>query len=284
MRRLARRKITAAALLLCMTVSASGCATLKPEEVDAHGYHGSPEVKEGHRVLPVDWLGNLFGVIDKIILWNWKVKRHNITEPTDQAIQAYLDAHPTELGDVVVQVNRWAPVDSMKRLVKNKRVKWPYRVFFGFITVLVFDVLLIDRIFGVDRYNAFTHQVHVHSDLPSVALHELGHARDFAGRRYKGSYAMLRMVPFADLYQEHKATKIALTYMRDEKLLDTELEAYKILYPAFGTYMGGYLFGMGAIPGALIGHIAGRATARSVERQARQAQPAAPPLAREQAA
>lgn len=271
-------------VFVCFAASASGCATLKPEEYAMSSYQGSPEVKEGKRILPVDWLGNLVGLLDKLILWNWKVKRHNITEPTDQAIQAYLDAHPAELGDVVVQVNRWAPVDSMRRLVGNKRVKWPYRVLFGFASVLILDVLLVDRIFGVDRYNPFTHQVHLHSDLPSVALHELGHARDFASRRYKGSYAMFRMIPFADLYQEYKASKIALTYMRDQGLTETEIEAYKIYYPAFGTYAGGYLLGMGSVPGALVGHIWGRVKARHVQKRVQSQTAPSPPLPREQAA
>lgn len=247
-----------AALVLCISVgmSASGCARLQPGQYEQHGYQGEAVVKQGARIEPVDWIGNFFGILEKLILWNWKIKRHNITEETKSAVDAYLKDHP-ELGSVGVQLNRYAPQDAWKRLVKNKQVKWPYRLFIGTFVVLIADTLLIDRIFGGDRYNPYTHTVHIHSDLPSVALHELGHAKDFSERRYKGSYALLRIVPFVDLYHEAQATKIAFAHARDDKNIPQEKECYKVLYPAYGTYVGGYL-GFGFLIPVIIGHIWGR--------------------------
>lgn len=263
------------ALMLCLTiaVSTSGCARLQPNEYAEHGYKGTAVVQEGRKVLIVDWLGNFFGAFSKLILWNWKVNRHNITEETEKAVQDYLAEHQDALGDVQVQLNRYAPQDAWKRLIHNKGVKWPYRLFLGTFVVLFTDTLFINRIFAGDYYNPFTHQVNVYSDLPSVALHELGHAKDFAERRYRGSYALFRIVPFADLYQEYQATDKAFQHVRKEKMTKTEIEAYKVLYPAYGTYAGsygGFLFiPFGTVIGAIVGHIIGRSEARKFE--ARQA-------------
>jgi len=127
------------------------------------------------------------------------------------------------------------------------------------------DTLLINRFFGFDYYNPFTHTVHLYSDVPSIALHELGHAKDFAERRHRGSYAALRLIPFADLYQEYQATEDAFEYIRAEHQTEREMEAFKILYPAYGTYLGSYLFVTGgSVAGAIGGHIYGRIEAHEL--------------------
>lgn len=259
-------KQTALVLCLMFSLSASGCARLKPHEYERYAYKGESVVKEGYRVLPVDWLGNLFGVFSKLILWNWKVKRHNIQDKTEQAVHAYLKTHGKEVGNLAVQLNRYAPQDAWRRLFTNKGVKWPYRLFIGTFVVLIADTLLIDRIFGGDRYNPYTHTVHIHSDLPSIALHELGHARDFTRRRYRGSYAFLYIIPFFDLYHENQATDHAFDYLREEKLVETEIEAYKILYPAYGTYVGSYLIGIAGLVPVIVGHVWGRSEAEGLEK------------------
>lgn len=255
------------AVFLVISLCFSGCATLKPGEMEEFGYKGAPIVREGKPVKPIDWLGNLFGVFSKLILWNWKVERHNIQDDTEKALEAYLEANSGELGDVAVQLNRYAPQDSWGRLFKNKGVKWPYRYTLGFLSVLFLDTILAGRIFGGDRYDPFTHTVHIYSDLPSIALHELGHAHDFALRRYRGSYALLRIIPFTDLYQEYHASHEAFEYVREENMTETEIEAYKVLYPAYGTYAGGYLFRYGSVIGAVVGHIWGRIEAHKLEKK-----------------
>lgn len=255
------------AVFLALAVALSGCTTLRQDQYAEFGYKGEPVVEEGMRIIPLDWLGNLLGVFSKIILWNWKVKRHRILEDTEDAIDGYLKDQQPVLGDLSVQLNRYAPHDSWRRLFTNKGVKWPYRYTLGFFSVLLLDTLLISRIFGADRYDPFTHTVHLYSDLPSVALHELGHAKDFGQRRYRGSYALFRIIPFADLYQEGKATDYAFEYVRAQKMIEREIESYKVLYPAYGTYAGGYLFGYGSILGALIGHVWGRSEASSLTSQ-----------------
>lgn len=248
-------------VLVGFLVSSSGCATLKPDEYATRGYTGTPEVKKGKNILALDILGNIFSLLPKLLIWDWKVGRHRITKETEDALNAYLKVHAEELGNVAVQLNRWAPADSMRRLFKNSKVGAPYRYTIGFLAVLLGDVLFFDRVLGGDRYNPFTHTVYLYSDLPTIALHELGHARDFAGRKWRGSYALFRFIPFADLYQEYQASEIAFEYTRDQKLYGLELEGYRILYPAYGTYAGSYFLGIGTITFAIIGHIWGRADA-----------------------
>ncbi len=258
-------------LILGLLFTHSGCATMSGDELAEKGYRGDAQIKTGIRFIPLDWLGNLTGVVNKIIIFNWRVNRHRITEDTREAVRAYLNAHP-ELGDINVQLNRWAPVDAMKRLFTNQRVGWPYRFTIGFFSTLIYDVVWPQRLMGADRYNPFTHEVYLYSDLPSIALHELGHAKDFAWRRHKGSYAMSRLVPFVDLYQEYKATGEAISFAQKTGHLEQELECYKVLYPAYGTYVGGYFFGFGSVAGALFGHIIGRAEAHHVSQSRRRSE------------
>ena len=160
--------------------------------------------------------------------------------------------------------------------MKNRYVAWPYRLLLGFPITLVFDVLLPGRLFPWgDYYNPYTNTVHLYSDHPAVALHEAGHVHDFASRRHKGTYAAVRLIPFVDLYQEYKATKEAIGYLKETENLPTELAAYKILYPAYGSYAGSYLFPpIGTLGGVLLGHAAGRSAAAMANRRSLREEPA----------
>ena len=176
----------------------------------------------------------------------------------------YLDARDLpSLKAAKFQLNEYNPGQDLSRLVKNHDVAWPYRLLLGLPITLVFDVLLPGRLFPWgDYYNPFTNTVHLYSDHPAIALHEAGHAHDFATRRFKGTYAATRLIPFVDLYQEYKATDEALDYLKETQDHATEISAYKILYPAYGTYVGAYVFPpIGTIGGALLGHALGRSTA-----------------------
>jgi hypothetical protein len=250
-------------LLICLLSTGSGCTRLQKSEHAQYGYHGTAEVQEGKRIVPLDIIGNIFGVLSKLILWNWKMERHWIKEDTQQAVKQYIEVRGEDVGHVSIQYNRYAPQDAIKRLIANKGVAAPYKYTFGLLMFVIVDVILINRIFGGDHYNPFTHTVNLYSDVPSVALHELGHAQDFASRRYRGTYAFLYILPLFNLYHEFKASENAFDYIRDEKLTKTEIEAYKMLYPAYGTYVGSYI--ISPIFGAIIGHIVGRMKASEFE-------------------
>ena len=87
-------------------------------------------------------------------------------------------------------------------------------------------------------------------------MHEAGHAFDFAEFPYKGTYALIRVVPFMDLYQEKYATNEAVEYLIETRDRQTEYHAYRVLWPAYGTYMGAYVpLPFGSAVGAIFGHV-----------------------------
>jgi hypothetical protein len=112
-----------------------------------------------------------------------------------------------------------------------------------------------------------------------VVIHEAAHAKDLATRSQKGTYAASRMLPLVPLYQESIATGDTLGYDRDQEATADEREAYKVLYPAYGTYIAGEglelasYFGAVSYPAQLAfkaaviipSHIIGRVKAANVE-------------------
>lgn len=251
------RVLCLAAALLCL----GGCATVTPYV--GQGPH--PQITRGEPLPLIDGLGNLLGLPSKILLWSWKVNDHAISEQTEQVLAEYLDSaqgKPPFL-DTRFRLNQYSPLDDLHRLITNHHLSWPFRLLLGLPTTLVSEVLLPGRLLGGDHYNPFTNTVHIYSDDPAITLHEAGHANDFSAQRYPGVYAALRLVPFVDLYQEYVATDKAIGHFMAVQDREAELHSYKILYPAYGTYVGAYIAPYGNIGGALIGHVWGRGKAYS---------------------
>lgn len=75
-------------------------------------------------------------------------------------------------------------------------------------------------------------------------------------RVHRNAYALLRAVPVAGaLYQEAVASDDAVVYLRMRCEKERELQAYKELAPAYGTYLlGPFLAGIGTLVAALPGH------------------------------
>jgi hypothetical protein len=194
------------------------------------------------------------------------VDNHDISQEVEDALREYL--HANDLHNVKVRLNQYAPGGEWSRLFQNRDVSLLWRMTAGVLTV-AFETLLPQRLFGGDRYNPFTNTVSLSSDLRPIALHEGGHAKDFAGAPLKGTYAVLRMLPIVPLFQEGKATSDALGYEVECGTPEKERHAYRLLYPAYGTYVGGeaaawvgsgwvnYAIQYGAaIPGHAVGWIA----------------------------
>jgi hypothetical protein len=228
---------------------------------------GEPQFERGQPNKVIDGLGHyLFSLPAKLILFNWRVDNHDISEEVEDALREYL--HANDLHHVKVRLNQYAPGGEWSRLFRNRDVGLLWRMTAGVLTV-AFDTLLPQRLFGGDRYNPFTNTVSLSSDLRPIALHEGGHAKDFAQAPLKGTYAALRMLPILPLFQEGKATSDALGYESERGTPDDERRAYRLLYPAYGTYVGGeaatwvgsgwvtYAIQYGAvIPGHAVGWIA----------------------------
>lgn len=228
---------------------------------------GEPQFERGRTNAVLDSMGWVMGVPTKIILWDRRVDNHHICGSTENALRTYLDYNG--LSDVKVRINQYAPQREFRRLVRNKTVAWGWRYSLGVISVL-FQALLPGRIFGGDNYNPYTDTINVYSDVPAVGLHEGGHAKDFAGRTFKGTYAFTYVVPGLTLYAEARASNEAVSYLYAHGSADQEKEAYKILCPAMGTYVGG-MFGGVISPlyyvGVIPGHIIGRSRASHVDEE-----------------
>jgi hypothetical protein len=262
--------------VLAAGLLASGCASLpysrscsaeRPESLRLR--EGEQQIEIGRRCWVINVLGNVLSIPSKVILLNYKVDSHWISSNTVNRLRCYLADN--ELNDVKVRVNEYAPGGEWSRLFRNKHVGWLWRYTAGIYSVLYYTVLP-GRLFGGDNYNPYTDTVNIYSDLPAVALHEAGHAKDVAGRKYRGLYAVIRILPLVPLYHEWLATGDAIAYLSDSKLPRTQRSAYRILYPAYCTYIGdqvttyypglGYLVKLGAV---VPGHIAGQVRALFVK-------------------
>lgn len=206
------------------------------------------------------WPGSLFS---KLILWNKDVDSHRFSDETETILKEYLAAN--NLTDVKVRINACNVPGELKRTLRNRSVAPGWRYTFGMIAWLQYTIFP-GRFFGGDNYNPYSNTINLYSDSPAIALHEAGHAKDFAKRKYKGTYAFAYMLPFFNLYPEAVATSDALGYLRTHESLPDQQEGYNTLYPAYGTYLGGNIGDWLAFPwnyaamaaGVIPGHVAGR--------------------------
>lgn len=250
-----RHRIVASLLALSLL----GCATTSAPYV-GQGPH--PQITRGRPLALVDGIGWVLGIITKVLFLNWNFDNHHISPHTEMMLAQYLDDPNNATEGTHFSLNEYAPGRTLKRLATNRKVAWPYRLLLGLPITLIFEVLLPGRLFGGDRYNPFTDTASIYSDIPSVALHEAGHAHDLNRRRYKGTYAAIRLIPLVDLYQEYQASDEAIEYLIETNQREEELAAYTVLYPAYGSYVGSYIFPpIGTLVGIGLGHVAGRTKA-----------------------
>lgn len=237
---------------------------LRPSEVQIE--RGRP-----HRLL--DGLGHyLFSLPAKLVLFNWDVENHDISPETEAILREYL-AH-NNLHAVKIRLNQYAPGGEWSRLVRNRSISGVWRYTFGVLSV-TFYTIFPGRVFGGDHYNPYTNTISLYSDHPAIALHEAGHAKDFALREWKGLYSALGLLPLVSLWHEAQATGDAVGYLREREYCSLESDSYKILYPAYFTYIGGELvnvldwFNAGSqlvyLAAVIPGHVAGRIKSATVD-------------------
>jgi hypothetical protein len=230
-----------------------------------------PQIQHGKRRPIIDGVGWVIGIPSKILLWNHRIDNHKIQPQTEQAIAQYLD--DGGLTTVRVRLNQYHPMEDWRRLVRNDSVGAGWRYTFGVVSVLG-ETIFPGRIFGGDRFNPYTNTIHIYSDIPAIALHEGGHAKDFARRKWKGTYAATYLLPVVPLYHESLATSEVFAYLEANETLEKQAEARKILTPAYGTYVGGAagsIFPQAGAPlyyGSVItGHLVGRYQANRILNQ-----------------
>lgn len=229
---------------------------------------GEPQWERGRPDPVLDGLGHyVFSLPSKLLLLSWRVENHGVSERTEDLLSRYLRVNG--LCNVKVRINQYAVAREWSRLFRNRTIHPFWRYTLGVLTVANYTILP-QRVFGGDNYNPYTHTIHLYSDLPAVALHEAGHAKDFVSRRRKGVYAALRILPLVPLYQEGIASADALGFRRARGDAGGERADTPLLWSAWGSYLAGegtrFYTGSGWIdlatfPIAWLGHAAGRVRA-----------------------
>ncbi|MCA9135886.1 MAG: hypothetical protein KDB00_03985 [Planctomycetales bacterium] len=268
------------ASLVVLLASSSGCQFLAPVPIKVERQFVAPEllngddpqVEIGRPNKWIDGIGNVISIPSKLLLWDRRIDRHKISEGTLLTLTDYLEYN--NLAHVKVRANQYAPIDEWKRLRKNTSVAAPIRYTLGTLSVAG-DALLPGRLFGGDHFNPYTQTIHLYSDVPAIALHEAGHAKDFSRREYQGLYSIAYAV--VPIWHETLATEDAFSYLEKTGDEDQIAEANRILYPAYGTYVGsalGNLAPAASMPiylgSVALGHANGRMLTRMRDRTDRQ--------------
>ncbi|MEK6901325.1 MAG: hypothetical protein AABX37_03220 [Nanoarchaeota archaeon] len=137
---------------------------------------------------------------------------------------------------------------------KLKDISLVGRVLLGVPTTMITG--LLGKLTRLDYYNPFTKTVTVYSDVPAIARHELGHAKDFQSGKYPSLYALARGILPITWYQELKASWIAHRSLGAEQKGQTG----RYLMPAFATYLfpaAQYVAGIAFLPFMLGAHVMG---------------------------
>lgn len=266
-----RRNLVLILASLSFLAPAIGCYSnpLAPREIPLAEAQLAPQILDDRPLIQrgkpqpiIDTVGWVVGIPGKILLWDRRVDNHRIGYETEAMIAEYIEQN--QLDGVRVRVNQYRPGEDWSRLVRNKSVGAGWRYTFGTLSVLG-ETLLPGRVFGGDHYNPYTNTIHLYSDIPAIALHEAAHAKDFARRKWKGTYAAIYTLPVVPLYHESVATADVFAYLEAEKSPEDLAAASRILYPAYGTYAGnaaGTVFSPYGTPlyfaGLIGGHVMGR--------------------------
>jgi hypothetical protein len=231
------------------------CATGSPPDAASQ-----LKIAEGTPNKFVDGAGWVIGIPGKLLLWDRRVNNHCVTPETTAAVAQYLERN--QIKDACLRINQYAPGEEWLRLTTNREVGAGWRYTLGTLS-LVGYTLLPGRLFGGDHYNPYTNSVYIYSDVPALTLESAAYAKDVHGREYPGTYAAVNQLPVLSLWHETVNTQDALAYLQATGNQEQQAEGIKILYPYYGSQMGGavasvvgagFLFTAG---GAIVGHLSG---------------------------
>jgi hypothetical protein len=265
------RGIFAARLTIVAAVVCAGCAKLPYRyggdyhtQNDAAFAPGEPQIERGRRAPIIDTVGWIVGIPAKILMLNHRIDNHNVSPETERGLQQYLANN--DLDKVKVRVNEYDPLGEWSRLGRNKSVGWPARYTLGTLSCLGYTIFP-GRIFGSDHYNPYTNSIYLYSDVPAMALYQGGHAKDFAGREYKGWYSLAYEIPLIDLWPQSEAAGDTLGYLCDTAQTPEIKDGYRTVGPAFAI---GATRGFGSLgdvpvvlPAVIGGHLVGQVEAAS---------------------
>ncbi|MBN1156613.1 hypothetical protein JXA85_03295 [Candidatus Woesearchaeota archaeon] len=205
--------------------------------------------KKGNKLLY--YLGQLFSLPSKLVLLDKKIGSRPSQRTIDYVVKD-LEKNP-DFSDVTVRLGHGAPFKDTLRLLTDERIKRSTPLL---LRVLGMPSTLVGETFAYltrsDHYNPFTNTAVIYSDVPAVALHELGHANFFNSRKKKAMPYAIAASGIGTLYMEYDASRYAHKALPPYERYQTG----RYLFPAFGTYLGNKL-GVGPYIGAAAGLAAG---------------------------
>ncbi len=237
---------------------------------------GSADIVRGAPNAFFDKTGHYFWSVPyKLIFWEWSIGNHKISEDTEEVLRGYVELN--DLYKVRIRLNEYAPLDDFARLWSNSDVGVLYRATFG-LYFWLYQTVIPGRVFAGmpfsgDTYNPFSNTVHIYSGHTEYALRHAALAKVFSQRRYPGTYALARFVPFVDTYQDKQAARDVISYLYVRRYKDNELEGYGILCAQLGASPGESLAKLVGplmpvvqtivtIPSTVVGHMMGNSQAK----------------------
>jgi hypothetical protein len=238
-------------------------ATANPVDWEAES-----QVERGRPHKLVDGVGWVFGIPEKIALWDRRASNHDVSAETEEKLSEYLAANGME--STKVRINQYDPGGEWRRLVDNKDVGAGWRYTFGALRTLGYTILpgrIFSGFVGGDSYNPYTDSIYVYSDIPAIAVEQGAQAKNVRWREHPGTYASIYSLPVLSLFPGKAAKSEVYDYVALNGTYEEQVAARDALYPKYGSEIGGqstYLLpGSGLVltmAGAGVGHLVNAVT------------------------
>ena len=247
-----------------------GCAAGRVPRFDqsngtyaAASLNGEPQIEHGRPHKFIDGVGWVFGIPEKIALWDRRASNHDVSPETEQKLTEYMAANGME--STKVRINQYDPGGEWRRLVDNKSVGAGWRYTFGALRTLGYTILpgrVFSGFVGGDSYNPYTDSIYVYSDIPAVAVEQGAQAKNVHWREHPGTYASIYSLPVLSLFPGKAAKSEVYEYVALNGTYDEQLAVRDSLYPKYGMEIGGqtaYLVPgssmVFSLAGAGVGHV-----------------------------
>ena len=142
--------------------------------------------------------------------------------------------------DTHISINEYNPKLIWSRTFKNDKASFLAKITLGTLAAIIYTVIP-RRLVAGDAYFPIADTVVLYSDNMDIALHEAGHAIDFAEKHKvgigPGLYNLGAIVFPIRLYQEAVATGKAFEFTAEHGASEDLQSSYALLFPAFGTYL-----------------------------------------------
>jgi len=157
--------------------------------------------------------------------------------------------------ELYIQPGSVHPLEELKRIWRRKDIKAPTKA----LGTLTHPISSVQRsLMRADSYNPYSHSVSSFHKDPAILAHELGHAEDFGGRKYKGPYSILRsLVPVMLLQEALASSKAGKQFEKSDRSETEKKRLNRVLSGGFGSYAAPVISGGNIAP--LLGGLAGQA-------------------------